>query len=784
VKINSIEIANFRKLKSVRIDLASQTTLFVGANNSGKTTAMEAIRQFLSEGRFDLTDFSLSSLPPLQMLGRYWEGTIKLHEALGMDEAEVTGDSLPAFWASVLPTIDIWVEAKESELYRVEELLPILEDYVGGVGVRLRYEPKDLETLKKTFLARRAAAISTLGGAIAFTKDPKEAVDEKPPARLWPADLVDYLSEDLESLFTIHSYKLDPSLVTPPLKFGSSVAGKEGDHALQRLSPHNVKLGINPLKRILTVDIVNAQRGLGSAETAGRLSSQVAKYYEAHLDPSRKPEAADLAAIQATQSASRIFDARLMEAFEAPLKELARMGYPGGKNPNVIVKTLMQLTDGLKHNSVLRYQVGDISGDDSDLLLELPEGLNGLGYQNLVLMIFNLMSFRDARRKTGKAGILESGEDPEVKPLHLVLVEEPEAHLHAQVQQVFINQAYRTLTSGSAETNLELQTQLIVSTHSSHIAHELDFKNIRYFRRETGEPEFGIPITTVRNLSSVFGAEDATSRFVQRYLKLQHCNIFFADALIMMEGAAERILLPHFVESHHPAIAESYVEYLEIGGAHAHRLRALVDLLGIPTLVITDIDSVDSSRGKKARPERGLEQMTSNSTLKKWLAQGNAIDVLSALLPSQKVLATEGDGHVRFAFQTDTDIQKSGVVSGMMYPSTFEDALALANLDTLSDMQGTGILAKFAAAAKDFGALANSTALSQGLYDAVQEGDKAEFALDVLWNLPEGKTLDSPHYIREGLDWLEERVRELPILTTLLPTPDVDAELGARETTN
>ena len=43
-----IEIANFRKLLSVRVDLAETTTLFVGANNSGKTSAMLALRRFLS----------------------------------------------------------------------------------------------------------------------------------------------------------------------------------------------------------------------------------------------------------------------------------------------------------------------------------------------------------------------------------------------------------------------------------------------------------------------------------------------------------------------------------------------------------------------------------------------------------------------------------------------------------------------------------------------------------------------------------------------------------------
>lgn len=60
-----------------------------------------------------------------------------------------------------------------------------------------------------------------------------------------------------------------------------------------------------------------------------------------------------------------------------------------------------------------------------------------MGYQNLISMSFKLMSFRDSwingdRRKA------DDEELEAIQPIHLVLIEEPEAHLHVQVQQVFI----------------------------------------------------------------------------------------------------------------------------------------------------------------------------------------------------------------------------------------------------------------------------------------------------------------------------------------------------------
>ena len=60
--IKHVEISNFRKLLSVRIDFSEQTILFVGANNSGKTSAMQALRSFFSARNqsFSTNDITLS----------------------------------------------------------------------------------------------------------------------------------------------------------------------------------------------------------------------------------------------------------------------------------------------------------------------------------------------------------------------------------------------------------------------------------------------------------------------------------------------------------------------------------------------------------------------------------------------------------------------------------------------------------------------------------------------------------------------------------------------------
>jgi predicted ATP-dependent endonuclease of OLD family len=205
-----------------------------------------------------------------------------------------------------------------------------------------------------------------------------------------------------------------------------------------------------------------------------------------------------------------------------------------------------------------------------------------------------LMQFRDEWLAGASSVATDGGksDDDEPVPLHLVLVEEPEAHLHAQVQQVFINKAYTLLRNhAKLSGSNNLSTQLVVSTHSSHIAHEVDFETLRYFRRHQASTLTHSATTTVANLSHIFGEGADTAKFVKRYLKATHCDLFFADAAIFVEGSAERLLVPYFIRHHFPGLWRRYTSLIDIGGAHAHRFESLVRGLGLTVLVISDLDA-------------------------------------------------------------------------------------------------------------------------------------------------------------------------------------------------
>jgi predicted ATP-dependent endonuclease of OLD family len=148
-----------------------------------------------------------------------------------------------------------------------------------------------------------------------------------------------------------------------------------------------------------------------------------------------------------------------------------------------------------------------------------------------------------------------------------------------------------------------------------------------------------IPTATVVNLSRTFGDHDETSRFATRYLQTTHCDLFFADAAILVEGSAERMLLPHFIRTKFSKLDQSYISLLEIGGAHAHRLRPLLETLGLLSLIITDLDSIEKSSPSKAIPERGQGYRTGNTTLKDWVPKQESLDDLLDLPDGAKETA-------------------------------------------------------------------------------------------------------------------------------------------------
>jgi hypothetical protein len=279
------------------------------------------------------------------------------------------------------------------------------------------------------------------------------------------------------------------------------------------------------------------------------------------------------------------------------------------------------------------------------------------------------------------------------------------------------------------------------------------------------------------NVGEAFGDEHETKRFVTRYLKVTHCDLFFADAAVLIEGPAERILIPHFVNSHmeFAKLAESYITWLEIGGSHAHKLRSLIERIGLTTLIVTDLDSQDAG-GSAAAPVRGANYTTRNQTLKTWWPQVEELDALLDRAEAEKSKHYAAEQFtIRVAYQCPIEVEfKGSKIEALAY--TLEDAIVAANLDLFAAFPGKGLIAKFRTAIAD---CANFATLSAVMNEALRAGSKAEFALDLL-EMDHPSDLKPPKYIREGLLWLAAQLEQEQADLGLISLTPLEAEVGSK----
>ncbi|WP_340203557.1 ATP-dependent nuclease [Ascidiimonas sp. W6] len=368
--------------------------------------------------------------------------------------------------------------------------------------------------------------------------------------------------------------------------------------------------------------------------------------------------------------------------------------------------------------------------------IDLPESYNGLGYSNLIYMVLELASFIERFR---------NAKEEKVSEFLTVLVEEPEAHMHPQMQQVFISQIKGILKDAEKDN---IYVQLIITSHSSHILSEAGidsekgFKRIRYFNRVKKNVE--VQDFNTLNISN----EKQTARFLKQYLTLHKSDLFFSDKVIIVEGTTERMLMPQMIKKSGPGLATQYVSILEVGGAYSHKFKEILEFLKLKTLVVTDIDSVDSASGERCEVNNGINgELTSNYTLKDWIPKKTTIAELIAATEEEKT----DSNIIRVAYQT----QENGITA-----RSFEEAFINSNIEllksTFTDEKGNSTIIKnqFSfSRVKSAEDLINNTPYQLA---PISSSSKTNFAFDVMSFPEEFGQWNVPEYIDNGLKWLEK----------------------------
>ena len=144
---------------------------------------------------------------------------------------------------------------------------------------------------------------------------------------------------------------------------------------------------------------------------------------------------------------------------------------------------------------------------------------NGLGYNNLLYMsaVLGDMAIE-------KGGVYQN----------LLLVEEPEAHLHPQLQELVHN---FLLDANKNDSNI----QIIYTSHSPTLASKIDIENINLLY-EYGHKKYCLPFSQT-NLT------EENKKYLQRYLDVTKSQMFFARGILFVEGISEAILLPSMAKA-------------------------------------------------------------------------------------------------------------------------------------------------------------------------------------------------------------------------------------------
>ncbi|MBB4116416.1 putative ATP-dependent endonuclease of OLD family [Rhizobium sp. BK226] len=480
---------------------------------------------------------------------------------------------------------------------------------------------------------------------------------------------------------------------------------------------------LSQLSQLIQCNFIRAQRTLdhskqGETEVIGKLLGGLYK-------TATSPTAAQSDKLLADELKKQVvaIEKDIQITFDQMVKgllpALQAFGFPSLNDTELLPETSLNVESLLSGHTHIFY-----AGTHG---VNLPEGYNGLGTRNLIYMLLELEAFHKGfRARPVSAGI------------HVIFIEEPEAHLHPQMQEVFISQLSSAITALSKRypEDAVWQVQFIVSTHASHVANTVNFEAIRYFL-STSE-DGGTRHTKIKDFRK--GLEKISPEdqaFLQQYMTLTKCDLYFADKAILIEGTTERLLMPRICKLIDKTLADEvklgrqYITTVEVGGAYAEKFYVLLDFLELKSLFITDLDAVylDESDPKKKKRWKKCPvsegSRTSNVGIKGWfnVPEGEQIS-LEAL--AAKTADDKERGFCRIAYQIPEEGSNACARS-------YEDAFILANpiIFPIPADQDAGLYAWDEA--QDMGK--TETAL---LY-AMREDD---------WNVP--------LYIKEGLKWLSE----------------------------
>lgn len=372
----------------------------------------------------------------------------------------------------------------------------------------------------------------------------------------------------------------------------------------------------------------------------------------------------------------------------------------------------------------------------------IPENQYGFGYTNLIVIISEIISYIDNYHNEKRNS-----------QIHLIAIEEPETYMHPQMQELFIKkitEAINELLKGKAKN---INSQLLITTHSPHILnskihHGGSLNNINYI-----ECEHNIPKIVNLNDENIVSENNSAAdlAFIKKHIKFKISELFFAEAAFFVEGITEYHLLQYYIDND-DFLSNKTISIILIDGAHAKVYENLISSLGIPVVILTDLD-IQRQKEEKGEGDNDNKTFIQVSTLE---TRDTTNNTLIYFYQGEKKLSKISDngyfkkGNLMVCSQIDA-------INGF-YATSFEEAFILTNYnnkilnDTLCEIKPD-----------IYADCANNGQININKSFELQRKlahDKSHFANTLLFNILSctDKAPELPQYIEDAFSFIRKKL--------------------------